>query len=168
MERISHFPIPMESIPWDTEGRNDLLPKIATIRDTMLFLTAPLLAWMEQIWGYFAFVRTRTFVETGEIWVAEAQENDPGAVEVKRVGTQNSAYFSFWRPLRKLNITVPADRQFDLEPKLVEVNEQLRIFVIRLSERQSRTRDIGDGTGGAAPQEAAAAWQAGGNTTGSE
>lgn len=155
MERHEGYPLPTESIPWDLEERHDLLPKVATIRDNLLFLTAPLLAWMEQVWGYFTFVRTRTFIDTGEVWLAAAAEYDPGAIELKRVGTQNSAYINFWRPLRKLNIQMPADRQFDLVPRLIEVNEQLKVFSFQMSDRKSRPRDVGAATEAAVTAEAA-------------
>ncbi len=141
-------------LAWDTEERNDLLPKEAHLRDTTLYLSAPLLEWMEQTWGGVAsFVKTRTDEATGEVWVAKAREGEAGAVPLRRIGTQNSALFTFWRPLRKLNLNVPANRQFNLTPRLLKVDENLAVFVFDMTSRVSVPRNRAEE---AAAEEAAA------------
>lgn len=128
---------------WDTEEPHELMPREAHIRDTTLYVTMALLAWMQQVWGgVLAFVKTSTDAATGEVLIARASEGEPGALPLHRYGSQNVAAFSFWRPLRKLNLKVPSDRQFNVRPSLRKINDNLTVFVLPMAERMSVPRDV--------------------------
>jgi hypothetical protein len=60
---------------------------------------------------------------------------------VRLVGALNSVEFSFFRPLRKLSIKVPADRQFNVTPTTREIEGLGTLFVFPMSERRSVPRN---------------------------
>jgi len=84
--------------------------------------------------GVITNLKTSTDVATGEVSVGKALPDEPGAVPVRLLGALNSAEFSFFRPLRKLNIKVPADRQFNVTPFTREIDGVGTVFVFPMAE----------------------------------
>lgn len=149
-------------IVWDTESRYELADQQGRVRDNNMFFTASLTSVMEKKWGgVLAFVKTSTSVETGEVTIAKANKNDEGAVQVRRYGTQNAVVFNFWRPLRKLGLKVPADRQFNVTPFTKELPGVGTVFVFPMNDRVSVPRNLkeeqaeGQATDGAKTETAA-------------
>lgn len=133
----------LPALPIDTEERHALVEKEGHIRDKIMYLTTSLVAWMEREWGrMFTHVKTSTNAEVSEVYVACANPDDPGAIPVRRIGAQNAIEFSFWRPLRKLGIVVPPDRQYNVKPFLAESEELGLVFVFPMTERVSVPRNV--------------------------
>ncbi len=127
---------------WDTETKEELAPKEGHIRETSLFLTTALTLAMEKAFGgVLAYIKTSTNVSTGDVLVAKAEADEEGAVEVRRYGTHNAGMFNFWRPLRKLSLKVPADRQFNVTPYPKEI-AGVTVFVFPLNQRVSVPRKL--------------------------
>lgn len=148
-----------KQIVWDTEERIDFAEKEGHIRETEIYLTAALVAWMDQVWGVFPYVRTSTDLETGEVTIGKTKKGEPGAVPVRRIGAQNAAVFSFWRPLKKLDLKVPEDRQFNVTPFTREVDEVGTVFVFPVGQRVSVPRNRKEEAEFQAAEEAAAGKQ---------
>lgn len=135
----------MADIVWDTEDRYTLSLKQGHIRDNSLYLTAGLVAWMESEWGgVLTHIKTSTNVEAAEVTIFKALAEDPGAVPIRRTGALNTVLFNIWRPLRKLNLKVPADRQFNVKPFTREVVGVGTVFVFPLAQRESVPRNLRD------------------------
>lgn len=129
-------------VKWDTETREDVAAKEGHIRDNLMFLTAALLSWMETVWGgVVTFIKTATIEDSGEVWVVKAHKDEPGATYLRRMGAQNAGDFSFWRPLHKLNLRVPPNRQFNVTPFTREVPGVGTVFVFPMNERVSVPRN---------------------------
>jgi hypothetical protein len=132
-----------EEIQWDTEERSDLTPKEGHIRDNVMYLTASLLAWMQTEWGgVLSHMKTSTDIKTGEVTVLRALEGEKGAVPLRRIGAQNAGEINFWRPLRKLNLKVPADRQFNVAPYTRRHSTHGTLFVFPINQRESVPRNL--------------------------
>lgn len=130
-------------VAWDTEERFDLAEKEGHIRNNSIYLTAALVAWMDQVWGGIArYVKTATNLETADVIVAKAKKGEPGAMQLRRIGAQNAAIFNFWRPLKKLDLKVPEDRQFNVTPYTQEIEGVGTVFVFPLSKRVSVPRNL--------------------------
>ncbi|MFZ5828405.1 MAG: hypothetical protein ACOY94_29230 [Bacillota bacterium] len=142
-------------VVWDTEERRDLASREGRIRDDIMYLTSALLFWMEQTWGgVVTHLKTSTIVERGEVLVGRALPGEPGATPLRRTGSLNTGEVSFWRPLYKLGLRVPPDRQFHVTPFLREVEGEGTLFVFPMNERVSAPRH---GRRGAKAAEAAQA-----------
>lgn len=130
-------------IQWDTEDRIELTsPKEGHIRLNMMYVTAALWAEMQEAWGgVVAYIKTATDTETGEVTVAKATENEKGAVPVRPIGALNTAEFSFFRPLRKLKLKVPANRQVNVAPFTKEIPTVGTVFVFPMAQRVSLPRN---------------------------
>ncbi|HYF96403.1 MAG TPA: hypothetical protein VD969_29715 [Symbiobacteriaceae bacterium] len=150
-----------QAFQWDTEDRAELLSqKEGHLRETFMYLTSPLWSDMQEAFGgVITNLKTSTDVATGEVSVGKALPDEPGAVPVRLLGALNSAEFSFFRPLRKLNIKVPADRQFNVTPFTREVEGVGTVFVFPLAERRSVPRNRREEEAAAAAEKAAAAGQ---------
>lgn len=137
-------PASIKDLAWDTEERHDLFPKEGRIRDNNIYLTVGLSVWMEQEWGgVLTHVITFTDVPAGEVSVFRAMPDDPGAVQIRRLGAQNVLQFNFWRPLKKLNLKVPADRQYNVKPFTRQFIEGT-VFVFPMNARESISRNSRD------------------------
>ena len=122
---------------WDTEGRNDLLPKTAHLRDTTMYLSAPLIALMEAEWQCtLTHIKTHTDDRNCEVLIGRAATGEPGAQHLRRLGSDGYAAFSFWIPLKKLHMKVPDRRQFNFEPRLRRINDNLSVFVVVILYRR--------------------------------
>lgn len=131
------------SIEWDTEERDDLSVREGHVRVNTMHLTTGLTTWMESVWGgVLSYIKTSTDVTTGEVIVCKALEKEPGAVPVRRHGTQNAASFNFWRPLRKLSLKVPEDRQFNVTPFIRQIDGVGTVFVFAMNQRKSVRRNL--------------------------
>lgn len=129
------------AIVWDTETRAELAPKEGHIRDEMMYLTSALLTWMEEEWGgVVTHLKTSTDRETGEVAVFKATAGEAGAVYLRRLGSLRSGEFAFWRPLYKLSLAVPQDRQFNVTPFTRYEEGVGTLFVFPISERVSLPR----------------------------
>lgn len=129
-------------IHWDTETREDLAKKEGHIRDEIIYLTSALLSWMENTWGgVVTHVKTSTDVKTGEVSVLKAAKGEEGAIPVRRLGALNAGEFSFWRPLQKLGLKVPPDRQFNVTPVTRDVAGLGTLFVFPMGDRVSVPRN---------------------------
>ncbi len=118
-------------------------PREAYIRDTTLYLSAPLLEWMELVWGGpVNFVKSRTDEATGEVCLAPARQGEAGATPLRSTGIRGTAGIAFWRPLRKLSIKLPPDRLFHLAPRLEILEENLPVFVLSMNGRISVPADV--------------------------
>ena len=132
---------------WDTEERSELISaREGHIRDTMLYATAALWKEMTESWGgVVTHVRTSTDKPTGKVTVCKADSTTRGAVNVRLIGAQNTAEFSFFRPLTKLKLKVPPTRQFNVVPYTEEVldeqGRQTTVFVFPMAERKSVPRN---------------------------
>lgn len=133
---------PAASIMWDVEDHSELLsPKEGHIRDGIIYVTAPLWADMQASWpGVITYVKTATDVESGEVIVAKAKASEKGAVKVRLVASQNCAEFSFFRPLQKLKLQVPKDRQFNVAPFKRELEGVGSVWVFPMANRKSVPR----------------------------
>lgn len=145
-------------LKWDTEDRNELLsPKEGRIRDNVMYVTASLWSDMQEAWGgVVSHIKTATNLETGEVTVYRALPNDKGAVLVRPIGALNSVEFSFFRPLRKLSLKLPADRQFNVAPFVREIPKLGTAFVFPMSQRRSVPRNKREETAAEAGDKAAA------------
>jgi hypothetical protein len=129
-----------DGFTWDS--KSELTEREGHVRDTTIYLTAGLLLWMEEQWGQmFQYVKTATNVETTEVLLVKSAKGEPDAVEVKRVGTGNSGYFSLLVPLRKMNVKVPEDRQFNIKPSIKPLAEGVG-FVFDFKQRVSVPRNL--------------------------
>lgn len=130
------------SIMWDTEDHVELLSaKEGHIRDGIIYITSALWLEMQASWpGVVTYVKTATDVETGEVTVAKAKSTEKGAVKVRLMATQNAAEFSFFRPLQKLNLKVPKDRQFNVVPVRRELEGVGTVWVFPMANRKSVPR----------------------------
>lgn len=132
-----------EVTAFDWDSKEDVAEREGHIRDTIMYVTVGLMAWMAEVWGtYVQFVKTSTLADTGEVLVFKTAAGDPKAVPLKRVGAQNAGYFSFLVPLRKLNMKVPADRQFNIKPEIREVSGVGSVFVFQMTKVQSVPRNL--------------------------
>jgi hypothetical protein len=68
-------------------------------------------------------VRTRTFVESGKVWIAVVAPKTPDSRQLRISRTMTTASFGFSNPLRKLNIRMPVDRKLICAAKPVEGHE---------------------------------------------
>ncbi|MFZ5823500.1 MAG: hypothetical protein ACOY94_04050 [Bacillota bacterium] len=128
-------------IVWDSDTREALRVREGRIRDDRMYVTAGLLAWMEAEWGgVLTHVKTSTDRATGEVSVFRARHGEPGAVALCRIGAGNAGEIAFWRPLRKLGLTLPPDRQFNVTPFTREVAGVGTLFVFPLRDRVSVPR----------------------------
>ncbi len=147
----------MADIVWDTESKEELNGKEGHIRDNSMYLGAGLTSAMERTWGgILAYVKTSTDVMTGEVTVAKATEGEEGAVAVRRYGTQNAGMFNFWRPLRKLSLKVPEDRQFNVAPFTKDLTNVGTVFVFPMNKRVSVPRNLKEEQEGEEQQQAPA------------
>jgi hypothetical protein len=106
-----------------------------------VYITTPLLTAMNVAWGGLATaVKTATNVETGDVVVVKADPKDPDAVPLRLVGTQNAAEFSFHRPLTKLNLRVPSNRQFIISPHIQLMEGLGTAFIFPVAKRVSVPR----------------------------
>lgn len=129
------------AIQWDTETREALAKREGHIRDDVMYVTAALLSWMESEWGgVLTHVKTSTDAATGEVSVFKARPGEPGATALRRIGAQNAGEIAFWRPLRKLSLEVPANRQFNVTPVTRKVAGVGTLFVFRMNDRVSVPR----------------------------
>jgi hypothetical protein len=130
-------------IQWDTEDPVDLLSeKEGHIRSNRMYLTSSLWREMQATWGgVVTHLKTATDPETGEVVVFKAADDEPGAVKVRLLGALNTAEFSFFRPLRKLQITVPPDRQFNVVPYTEVVEGVGTVYVFPMTQRVSVPRN---------------------------
>lgn len=145
-------------IVWDTEERHELLDREGHIRDTTMYLTTGLAAQMGYEWGgVVTAVKTSTDVDSGEVTVYKAHPGEEGSVPLRWVGAQNTAVFSFWRPLRKLNLKVPPTRQFNVTPFTREVEDVGTVFIFPMNQRISAPRNRREEAETAAAEETAAA-----------
>jgi hypothetical protein len=132
---------------WDTEDRTQLTSaREGHVRDNLIYMTAPLWQEMTEAWGgVVTHVKTSTDKETGEVTVAKAGAKEPGAVLVRLIGAQNTAEFSFFRPLRKLGLKVPPSRQYNVEPYSQEVvgkdDKVFTVFTFPMGNRVSVPRN---------------------------
>jgi hypothetical protein len=130
------------ALQWDTETREGMAKKEGHIRDETIYLTSALLSWMESEWGgVLTHVKTSTDVATGEVSVFKAAQGEPGAVSLRRLGALNSGEFSFWRPLHKLSLKVPPNRQFNVTPFTRQAPGVGTLFVFPMNERVSVPRN---------------------------
>lgn len=126
--------VTLDMLPWDTEERHALLNRHAHLRDTTVYLTTALLSWMQAEWGgVISHLKTWTDVETGEVGIYKCKESDAGAVPLRRVGAQNAGEFSFWRPLKKLEMKVPPDRQFIIKPFIRKYGKE-KVFIFPMAK----------------------------------
>jgi hypothetical protein len=141
--RSTPDPAVPSGIVWDTEERIDLAPKEGHIRDNLIYITSALLSSMETEWGgVVSHVKTATNLATGEVTVFKASPKEPGAIPLQRLGAQNAAIFNFWRPLRKLNLKVPADRQFNVTPFPRVEAKVGTLFIFPINQRTSVPRNL--------------------------
>lgn len=147
-----------EMIKWDTEERYELASDAeGHIRDSTIYVTAALLAAMNEAWGgVTTHVKTSTDKPSGEVTVHKAESKEPGAVKLRLVGSLNTAEFSFYRPLRKLELEVPPSRQFNVTPFAEEVEGLGTVFVFPMAKRVSVPRNRKEEAAAAEPAEAAA------------
>ena len=128
-------------IVWDTGTREALRVREGRIRDNEMYITAGLLAWMQAEWGgVVTHLKTSTDRATGEVSVFRARPGEPGAVALSRKGAGNAGVFAFWRPLWKLGLVVPADRQLVVTPFTRAVAGVGTLFVFPLRDRVSVPR----------------------------
>lgn len=132
-----------DMIKWDTEERHELSSDAeGHIRDTTIYITAALWAAMNEAWGgVTTHIKTSTDKPSGEVTVAKADSQEPGAVKLRQVGSLNTAEFSFYRPLRKLDLQVPPSRQLNVTPFTEEVEGLGTVFVFPMAKRVSVPRN---------------------------
>lgn len=107
-----------------------------------MYITASLWAEMLAAWGGIpTHVKTSTNTENGEVIVARAISGEAGAVPLRSVGALNTVEFSFFRPLRKLHLKVPADRQFNVVPLTRQHPTAGTLFVFPMAQRVSVPRN---------------------------
>lgn len=129
-------------IVWDTEDRTDLMSeREGHIRDSSIYVTAALWSEMQEAFGgVVTHVKTSTDAASGEVTVARAVAGEAGAVSVRHLGS-NAAEFSFFRPLRKLNLKVPANRQFNVSPIRQVIDGVGAVFIFPMAQRRSVPRN---------------------------
>lgn len=88
-----------------------------------------------------SYLKTSTDTATGEVSVLKADKEEPAAVYLRRIGSLNSGDFSFWRPLYKLALKVPPNRQFNVTPFTRKVDGVGTLFVFPMNERVSVPRN---------------------------
>lgn len=146
------------TIVWDTE---ETTTREAHIRDTTMYCTSGLWGWMQHAWGDgVTAVKTATDPKTGDVILYKAAPDEAGAVPVRFVGTGRSVEFSFVRPLRKLDLRIPHNQQFNVTP-FARAESFGTVFVFPLAQRQVVARrvkhlagfhgQVGDGAVGDGP-----------------
>lgn len=132
---------PFDALPWDTEDRNGFSRHKGHARDNIMYIPAGLWnALNKHFGGIVAYVRTATEVETGKVIVAKADASTEGAVEVKLVGALNSAEFNIWRNLKKLNLTIPPNRQLNVPARLDTIGSR-PVLIFDFDQRISVPRN---------------------------
>ena len=130
-------------IQWDIEERHELMSQEVRIRDNQMYLPTSLVSAMEEAWnGILTYLKTSTDTKTGEVMIARADPKEPGAVPVRRIGAQNNAVVNFWRPLQKLRLRIPVERQFLVEPITREVDGVGTVFILPMKKRVSVPRNL--------------------------
>ena len=138
---MANEPEKVPLIQWDAETREELADRDGHIRDDIMYLPTGLVSWMEDVWGcVLTYVKTSTDVTTGKVSVYRGYPGEAEAVPVRRLGAQNNGEFSFWRPLHKLGLKVPPNRQFNVTPYTEEVEGLGTLFVFPMTERVSVPR----------------------------
>jgi hypothetical protein len=150
------------ALQWDTESYTELLSaKEGHIRETTIYITSALWSEMQEAWGgVVSHVKTATDVPTGEVTMARALATDKGAVAVRQLGALNAVEFSFFRPLHKLNLKVPANRQFNVVPFTRGVPGVGTVYIFPMAQRQSVPRNKKEDAASQSGQKAAAGEQA--------
>lgn len=132
---------PFDSMVWDTETRNDFSLLQGHVRDSGMYIPTALWAAINEAFGgVTAYFRTSTDEVTGKVTVAKATAKTPGAIEVKAVGAMNSAQWSVWRILKKLDLTVPPNRQFNI-PATISAVGRHPVVIFDFAQRQSVPRN---------------------------
>lgn len=114
--------IDLGHLGYDSTDRTEFLIKEARVRTTEVYVTAGLLAEMEETWGRsFGAVKTITDTVNQKVYVFPTDEEGDDIVPVRKSETLSSATFSFYVPLQKLKIKLRRDRQIVQLPEAVTV-----------------------------------------------
>jgi hypothetical protein len=112
---------PKQLTGWDTESLHDLKQWRIRVADTHAYVNAPLKKAMDAANGTpVSHVLTRTFPETGTVWIRPVDPKTPGARLFRSSETLATATFSIAVPLAKLKFSLPPSRGLDFAVTQVE------------------------------------------------
>jgi hypothetical protein len=129
---------------WDQEGRaSDLVPMAVHLIGTSAYMNASLKAAMDQSYGMPASaVRTKTFSDTGKVWIGAVKPGAPDVRALRISKTMATASFGFSIPLRKLNFRLPPGAKLICLAK--PVKGQKATFEIVIAEGRYEPRSVDD------------------------
>lgn len=121
------IPVDLKHLTYDSTERVEYLKREGTLRGTELYLSAGLVADMEEEWQTnLLAVKTITDRKTFQVYVfnADPAEDEEEVVTVRKSETLSSATISFYIPLQILNLKLAKGRQVKLEPTLVDAGDK--------------------------------------------
>lgn len=138
---------------WDHERRIHELNELEVrLSGTTMYVPARTKAQMDQDNGSpVASLKTRTFAESGKVWIAPARPGEPGSRKLRPTRTLGAGSFGFGIPLRKLGVTVPEERQFVFKVTRIETSQGV-IYEIGFSDAENLPREIEESQAAAAKQ----------------
>lgn len=155
--------IDLSHLSFDSTDKVDFLVKEARIRGTEVYVTAGLLAEMEENWGRtFVAVKTITDTVSQKVYVFPTDEEGDEIVPLRKTDTLSSASFSLYVPLQKLKIKLRKDRQIVQVPMPMSVKGLGTAYCFNFAgvraTKRPRTPELeGAPTEGKAPEQKPAA-----------
>lgn len=138
---------------WDAERRIHELEGLEMhLTGTTMYVPARTKEQMDQDHGAPVLaIKTRTFPETGKVWIAPAQPGESEARRLRTTKTMRAANFGFGIQLRKLGVKVPDDRQLIFKVNRIETGQGV-IYEIGFSDVENVPRELGESQAAAAQQ----------------
>lgn len=120
------IPVDLSHLSYDSTERVEYLKRESTLRATELYLSAGLVADMEEEWKTnLLAVKTITDRKNFQVYVFNADpEEKVEVVAVRKSDSLSSATISFFIPLQILNLKLAKGRQVKLEPTLIDAGEK--------------------------------------------
>lgn len=116
--------VDLSHLTYDSTERVEYLKREGTLRGTELYLSAGLVADMEEEWQTnLRAVKTITDRKNAQVYVFNAdpdEDDEDEVVAVRKSDSLSSATISFFVPLQLLKIKLAKGRQVKLEPTLVD------------------------------------------------
>jgi hypothetical protein len=140
--------VDLNHLDFDSTNKTDYQVKEARIRSTECYVTAGLLAEMEERWGgSFTAVRTITDTKAKKVYLFPAGSKETDVVAVRKSETLASATFSFAIPLQKLELKLRKDRQIVVVPQPVAVTGRGEAYCLNLAGVRATKRPRSESEG---------------------
>jgi hypothetical protein len=148
------IPTSLSTIDWDHERTvHQLDPLEVHLRTTTMYIPSRMKEQMDRDHGKpVVALRTKTFPETGMVWLSTIGLGTPGARMVRAGKTLGTAEFGFGIPLRKLGLKLPVERQFNFKVLPVTLEDGGIVYEISFAEAENLPRDVHEALLAAAKQ----------------